>query len=220
MRSVMSAANPAALEVGHLAQRLAEGYFAHLAALAVAADPRADELVPPIDPLRRSERTAEIVFGEQVPTAGIVRHKDGSEHIFSMRMFFERARKDPFVKAELERVWFTGALLTLGDALSKHGYFDRVPELEFVRHLRNGIAHGNRLRIDYPDSLQNYPAHTKSSFGAKTNPTFQTFEISPAVNGQPVLFDFMAAGDVLSLLTSVSQHLIALGNGVQPFWQR
>jgi hypothetical protein len=38
-----------------------------------------------------------------------------------------------------------GALLTLGDALQVHRYFDHSPELELIYHLRNGVAHGNRF---------------------------------------------------------------------------
>jgi hypothetical protein len=40
-----------------------------------------------------------------------------------------------------------GALLTLGDELSAYGYFDRAPALELLYHLRNAVAHGNRLNI-------------------------------------------------------------------------
>jgi hypothetical protein len=38
-------------------------------------------------------------------------------------------------------------MVVLGDALSDHAYFDRDPALEFVRHLRNGIGHGNHFNL-------------------------------------------------------------------------
>jgi hypothetical protein len=40
---------------------------------------------------------------------------------------------------DLDRVWLVEALLALGDALKQHGYFDHAPELELLRHLRNGM---------------------------------------------------------------------------------
>jgi hypothetical protein len=62
---------------------------------------------------------------------------------------------------ELARVWLVGALLTVGDALARHHYFDRAPELELLRHLRNGVADGNVFNIDNPDTLAKFPAHNR-----------------------------------------------------------
>jgi hypothetical protein len=41
---------------------------------------------------------------------------------------------------DLDRVWLVGSLLAIGDALMRHCYFDHAPELELLRHLRNGVA--------------------------------------------------------------------------------
>ena len=49
---------------------------------------------------------------------------------------------------ELGRVWLVGALLRTGDALQRHHYFNRAPELELLRHLRNGVARRNVFKID------------------------------------------------------------------------
>jgi hypothetical protein len=62
---------------------------------------------------------------------------------------------------DLDRLWLVGALLTIGDALKQHRYFDRAPELELLRHLRNGAAHGNTFRIKNPKELEEYPAHNR-----------------------------------------------------------
>src|SRR5437899_12606447 len=40
---------------------------------------------------------------------------------------------------------FMTTLSWVGDELSKNGYFDKTPEL--VRHLRNGISHGNTFNL-------------------------------------------------------------------------
>jgi hypothetical protein len=111
----------------------------------------------------------------------------------------------------LKQVWLAGSLLSLGDALAVNLYFDRAPELELVRHLRNGIAHGNRFRIDNPSSLTRFPAHNHDAW--VNSDTKAKFEIMPALQGTPVLFDYMGAGDVLDLLMSVGLYLVRMGNG-------
>ena len=192
--------NQAAFDAGQLAQRLTGGYFAHLTAITIVADPRADALAP---------------------QAGIVKNKNGTEHSFSFPYYLQLARTDTLITSELERIWFTGSLLRMGDVLAQNGYFDRAPELELLRHLRNGVAHGNRFRIDDAAKLQKWPAHNRDAFTTKVNKGSQVFEVTENLDGQTVLFDFMAAGDVLCLLQSVAEYLITLGTGEQPaYWQR
>lgn len=191
-------ANPAALAVGQLSERLAQGHYTHVAALQVAMDPRAVALAPSTKP------------GFVVPV-GYVGRNDGTEHAYHFIHFLERARTDPAIGRELESVWLSGALLAVGDALAAHGYFDRAPELEFLRHLRNGVAHGNVFRIDNPKSLTKYPAHNRLALVRGDLKT--EFEIVAGLNGQPVLFSYMGPGDVLDLLMSVGLYLIRMGNG-------
>lgn len=132
--------------------------------------------------------------------------------MFDFRFYLALARDNPVMADDLERIWMAGALLTLGDALTDQKYFGRkVPELELVRHLRNGIAHGNRFDIRYPGELKDYPAHNKLAW--HKGPNKQEFEISPALNDQPVLFDFMSAGDILDLFYSVEVYLLRKGTG-------
>jgi hypothetical protein len=194
-------ANQAAFEVGQLAQRMAVGYFAHKAAIAVATDPRAQRLVPPTQP------------GFVVPV-GYVTRKDGTQHAFDFHHFLDQARNDPAMAHDLERVWLAGSLLAVGDALSMHGYFDRAPELELVRHLRNGIAHGNTFRIDNPQGLAKFPAHNR--LADIRGDLKAEFEITPHFHSRPVLFNFMGPGDVLDLLMSVGLYLTRMGNGDPP----
>ena len=190
--------NQAAFDAGELAGQLAQGYYTHLASLTVAADPRADRLLPPILP------------GHLVPI-GTVKRKDGTEHTFYFEHFLRLARTDAIIASELERIWLGGSLLRLGDVLAQHQYFDRAPELELVRHLRNGIAHGNRFRIDNPSNLMRFPAHNREAW-VKSD-TKAVFEITPSLHSQPILFDFIGAGDVLDILMSVSLYLVRMGNG-------
>jgi hypothetical protein len=191
-------ANQAAFEAGQLVERMVHGYFAHSAAIAVATQPDAQTLAPATLP------------GMTVPL-GIVQRKDGTEHVFDFRHFLRLASGSPEITGELPRVWLTGSLLAVGDILSRNDYFDRAPELELVRHLRNGIAHGNRFDIRGSHKLKNFPAHNRHAWVRSDKKTI--FEISPALNGQPVLFDYLGPGDVLDVLLSVGIYLTRMGNG-------
>jgi hypothetical protein len=195
-RVTFAIVDQAAYDVGRLAHRLGTGYYAHAAALAVASDPRARELIP-------AQRTA--------ISDSLVFRKDGSHHIFDFAHYLAEVRDNPDTASELARVWLMGALLTLGEALRKHRYFDKAPELELVRHLRNGIAHGNAFWIKEPSVLMKRPAHNR--LAAVRGPNRPVFEITPSVQNQTVLFDFMGAADVLDLLFSVEMYLLGKGTG-------
>jgi hypothetical protein len=194
----MAKINQSAFDVGQLSERLFGGYLGHLSSLAIASDARAAHIVPPVVP------------GQSVPIGKVIR-KDGTEWSYDFAHFLRLAKSDTMIATETERVWIAGALLRLGDALTQNQYFDRAPELELVRHLRNGIAHGNRFRIDDPEKLRKFPAHNRYAWIRSDKKT--VFEITDSLQGQPVLFDYIAAGDVLDLLLSVGKYLIRMGNG-------
>jgi len=179
-----------AFEIGRMAGRTAQGYYAHKAAIEVAKDPRSNGLVP-----------TEVRRGQAVPVGDVTR-KDGTGHVYDIHHYLDYARANPEMAHDLERVWIIGALIAVGDALDKRGYLNRVPLLELVRHLRNGVAHGNIFDIRYPDSVKKYPAHNRQA-RVKT----AEFEIAASLDGQPVLFDFMGAADVLDLLMSIEIYL-------------
>lgn len=136
-----------ASSVGHLAQRLATGYYAAAAARDIVRRPGASALVPSTEP------------GHLVPI-GRVRRLDGTEHSFDFSHFLSQASTDPEIDEALDRAWLVGALLTLGDALFSEDYFDKSPEIEMIYHLRKGVAHGNRFNITNLRRLQNHPANT------------------------------------------------------------
>ena len=102
-----------------------------------------------------------------------------------------------------------GALLTLGDSLAKYKYFDKSPLLELIRHLRNGVAHGNRFKIDDPTRLTKYPAHNKNAIAKSA----MTYEVTPAVKGRKVLFEFIDQNDLVLLFNSVGFYLNELSSG-------
>ncbi|MBM6402171.1 hypothetical protein [Phycicoccus sonneratiae] len=110
---------------------------------------------------------------------------------------------EPALRDEMDRAWCVSSLVLLGDRLLAEGYYDRAPVLEMVRHLRNGIAHGNRFTLRNPGELTKWPAHTRDAACQLSPP----LEITPDLDGTEVLFEFMGPGDVLDLLISVSTHL-------------
>jgi hypothetical protein len=186
-----------AFSIGRLAGRMAQGYYADKTALEIAKDPRSDSLIPPIT----------------VPAAvavGRVMRKDGTGHAYSIPHYLEYARSNPEMAHDLERVWIAGALLAVGDALKKLRYLDRAPLLELLRHLRNGVAHGNRFHIEKPEQLKKFPAHNRQ---ARHN--YIEFEITPQLQGQPLLFDFMGPADALDVLSSIELYLTHIRELVQ-----
>ena len=176
-----------ARDVGQLAQAMVRGYAAHIAAVRIA--PRMDS-------------NALVRLIADWPS-DFAQRKDGSKWGFDTQDALV-SLADKAIEAELPRVWLTGSLLALGDALKDNDYFDHAPALELVYHLRNGIAHGNRFNFMASglERLKKYPAHNREAWFRK-----MIFEIAPALNGQAVLFEFMGAGDVLDVLSSVGAHL-------------
>jgi hypothetical protein len=177
-------------EIGRMAGRMARGYYAYRAALSVAQDPRAAGLI-----------TTEAGVGQAGLTGEVVR-KDGTGHVYNALYYLDQARTNPEVGHDLERVWIVGSLIAVGDALDEGKYLNRLPLLELVRHLRNGVAHGNAFNILNADGLRKFPAHNRQAI-VKT----AVFEITPDLDGRAVLFEFMGAADVLDLLMSVETHL-------------
>src|SRR5688500_4961338 len=130
----------AATDVARLAESLKDDLFVHHAAVTLARQPRALTFLPEAAP------SALVPEGHLQP--GVSYHLP---HYLAIAG--QRGHEEQF-----ERVWLAGALLTLGDALSTHAYFDRAPILEMVRHLRNAVAHGNRFDIRSPKQLAQHPA--------------------------------------------------------------
>ena len=123
-----------------------------------------------------------------------------------MRFYLDLFRENHDLQSRSLRSWAMGALLTLGDELGAHGYFDRAPILELVYHLRNGMAHSNRFHIDAGGrkALGKHAAHNRDA--RVKSPLGTVFEITPGLTGQ-ILFDFMGPADVIDLLQSVEVYL-------------
>jgi hypothetical protein len=109
-------------------------YFSHVASMHVARDPRAEKLGPQIEP----GQTASILK---------ISRGDGNAMIIWFDHHLAEGRK-PKTREDFDRIWLMGALLVVCDALRANYYFGHEPEAEIIRHLRNGIAHGNKFSFN------------------------------------------------------------------------
>jgi hypothetical protein len=183
-----------AFEVGLLARRMAQGYYAHNAAIEIAKGPHAKAVA------------SKTPLGQ---ISSYVTRNDGTQHTFNLSYYLNQVHTNPDIADELPRVWLVGSLLAVGDALGtrQNRYFDHAPVLELFYHLRNGVAHGNVFHFNATglNRLNKYRAHNKMA-GVKSE-TKAEFEIVAGLQGKPVLFAFMGPGDVLDLLQSVEVYL-------------
>lgn len=154
-----------------------------------------------------------------VPIGRILR-RDGSEIAYHLTWAVRQISAGAEYQETYVRLWLAGALLTLGDRLAVEKYFDQGPDLEFVRHLRNGIAHGNKFHFtpDEPRRPAHFTGPDQRLRGDATTPRGEaiTFEITRSLQGKPVLFDFIGPGDVCDLLLYVADRLVRIGNGDPP----
>src|SRR5437667_2750807 len=130
---------------------------------------------------------------------------DGTYHTCHFSYFLEEIRKPRLVE-DFKRAWLASALLMIGDALGdSHRYYNRAPdaepEAELVRHLRNGIAHGNRFFM-HADVMNlntgrlKLPAHNRRY--AKVL-SMREYVVDTHLNGTKVLFDYGGAAAVLDI---------------------
>ncbi len=186
--------NARAFAVARLAESLYADYLGYDALLKLGRDPRARAHAPEREP------------GQNVPVGRILR-PDGSEAIVYHYLHFLTAATQPGVELEHARAWLGGALITLGDALKRNGYFDHDPSLEMVKHLRNAVAHGNRFDIRDSEGLDQYPAYTvwTPESGGRLRR-----EITADLHGKPFMFEFMEHYEIPSLIQRVGSHLSPL----------
>ncbi len=82
---------------------------------------------------------------------------------------------------------------TTYDTAKRNTLTDQSPEFEFLRHLRNGVSHGNIFAFQHGEP--------------KRLAAFKQFTISPALQGQTILFDYIPAGDLFDLLDYIKTHV-------------
>jgi hypothetical protein len=107
-----------------------------------------------------------------------------------------RIRGNPQFNLDYIGVFLMATVSLIADGLAQNSYFARTPELEFLRHLRNAISHGNRFHFRH---------------GEPTRPaSFRGFTITKQLEGKRPFWEYMAPGDALDLLDEVELQLRAI----------
>jgi len=197
--------NWTALEIGLQTFRLADGYFAHSAAMTVASHPQAGAL---------------LTAARRLPGNQVLR-KDGSAHKFSLAHYLGLAGRDQSIRDDFDRIWLSHTFLEVGHTLKnaskkstlKTNDIFHAPELELIYHIRNGIAHGNRFHFD--DNGKKRLAKHAADNRLSQHRVGGLLEITEKMEGKQVLFSFAAPGDLLDVLTSASEYLKRMGVGDQ-----
>jgi hypothetical protein len=179
------------------AQRIADwlanvktGMIAHAATLTTLAYPQF--LVDFLDRLTTSQ-------GGELPVH--IKRNDGTMYaVMDLRETLNRARSLPgFGLGQPDYLVNipVSVAIRLGDELKDTGLHDSsVPLLEFVRHTRNGAAHGNQFNLQHGEP--------------RRQAEMRSIAITPSLHGQRVFFDTLGPGDFLDMLDEVVAYLRAL----------
>lgn len=101
----------------------------------------------------------------------------------------------PFNRLQLGMI-FHLIFSTIGDRLQRAQYFDNAPVLEFFRHIRNGVSHGNRLHFVGAEP--------------RRSASYRGFTLTAADHDKTLFFEYMLTGDAMDLLDDTEAHLRAL----------
>lgn len=116
----------------------------------------------------------------------------------------EQARTKEF-NLTFMRALLSAGIAWVGDQLTVESYFDdrlrdgevRAPVLEFFRHLRNAVSHGNRWHFTGGEPRR--PA------------AFGPLVLDASLHGsERVLFEYLGPGDVFQLMDEIAHHLRSL----------
>lgn len=136
-----------------------------------------------VEPLRGIMSGGTLAFGR----------RDNTYHEVSFDAVLDHGTNSNQFNLEMLGGYLNTAISVLGNDLSKQDYFDRNSLLEFFRHIRNGLSHGNQFH--FTSSEPRRPAQ------------FGIFTIDRTLQGRNILFQYMSAGDVLDLFDAVAEHL-------------
>ena len=161
-----------------------------------------------VEQLERDRPVGEFVAGH------LIARNDGTLIFSNLSHSVREVEPESEHRALVDRLWWMGALLTVGDAIAAAD-LDHGPDLELIRHLRNGVAHGNRFKL-----MKGEPRRQAFFFGPPgrflpdrtiVEGDVPHFRIDSAVHRAPVLFEFMGPGDLDDLFQFVSLRLIRFG---------
>lgn len=127
------------------------------------------------------------------------------------RSVFEDRARDPKVAKEIRRTYLSGALLSVGDHLADDEDVDRSPEFEFVRHVRNAVAHGNMFELNERalDMLDDFPAYLVHPDETHSH------KIKGKLNGRECLFGFIGPDSVFAAFDAAVRRMEEIELGAE-----
>jgi hypothetical protein len=91
-------------------------------------------------------------------------------------------------------------ILTVGDAAIREHVQDKSEVMQFLRHARHAVAHGNRFNLSTGEPKMPAVLRRATEQGGD-------LEIDASLNGDEFLLQFMSTGDVMDLLDAVKAHV-------------
>lgn len=147
-----------------------------------------NELTPPLS----------VVLPKKMETRQAVSNTiKGESYKLDIEQSIKYISSNPQARIDFLRNLTAAIIISVGDAIARNQYFDRDPAIEFLRHLRNGIAHGNRFNFKHGEP--------------KRLAFFKNFKITEDLEGSVVLIEdresFIDIGDIFELFDFIALHL-------------
>jgi hypothetical protein len=138
-----------------------------------------------------------------LPRGSVVesRRKDGSYYATSvdLREAVDKVKLNTDLLVTFSKALLMSFISLIGDEVQRNSLYSKFssPELEFLRHIRNAVSHGNQFFFkSYDDGTQE----------PKRPASFKQFTLAPSLDGSS-LWDFIWPGDLLELLDHVAIYL-------------
>lgn len=128
------------------------------------------------------------------------------------RKYGEELAADPTRARAIREAYVAGAVLAFADAIAKYEQNDKSPQLEFVRHLRNAISHGNRFNLT-TKACKRLEAHPAFLFRANGS---LSHKIKPKLDGKQCLGKFIDIPSVFESFDAASLRVQEIELGMEP----
>lgn len=177
------------VEIADLIDRLKGNYALSAIGLALTVNENAEELM----------RQAGVSVEDAIRVS---RSKGHGDYQLPIAPYVKGAETAHDQQKAMVQSWLELSVLHVGHQMAVNSYFDKAPVLQFFRHIRNGVAHGNRMNVR--------PVKNKRGKEQKwTDVTWRTFVIRLYMDAAAI-GGVLRGGDALMLLDDVADHLRSL----------
>ncbi len=176
------------VEIADLIDRLKGNYALSAIGLALTVNENAEDLM----------RQAGVSVGDSIRVS---RSKGYGKYELAIAPYVKGVETAHEQQKAMVQSWLELSILHVGHQLHSNKYFDKAPVLVFFRHIRNGVAHGNRMNVR--------PPKDKNGQEKWEEVKWRTFEITPHMDAAAI-GGRLRGGDALTLLDDVKDHLRSL----------